>query len=259
MESNLSWTVLGSGSGNPSKDRACAGHLLSVDGSTIMFDCGSGVMSSYLRSMQSPFALESIIISHTHADHIADLPLFVQWLKVEKRSDRLTVYLPSEAINPVRGYLDAAYLFREKLPFELSIMPIIGNLILLDGIVKITAVENKHESGNRDLIAARKYPNRMECYSFLINVEDKHRIFYSGDVGSLEDIGEYLRDLDLLIIETSHIDIDEFADLLGKYSVRKVILSHIADDRFHLVRKFAQEYHGATEIIMAEDGLITAL
>lgn len=259
MESNLFWTVLGSGSGNPSKNRACAGHLLSVNGRSVMFDCGSGVTSSYLRSGLAHNEVESIVVSHTHADHISDLPLLIQWLKVSKRIAELSIYLPSEAVDPITIYLNTVYLFKEKLPFQLNLIPIEGDFTLLDGNIIIAPVANSHESGNKAFIDQHGYPNRMECYSFLINSRSMRRILYSGDIGSLEDIENNLQNLDLLVIETSHIDMSEFAKLLDEHSIKRVILSHIADDRYFLIHKFAEEYSGAVDLILAEDGLTTML
>jgi len=255
----VQWTVLGSGSGIPSKNRACCGHLLSLNGRSIMFDCGSGVMSSYLCAGHGREELEAILISHTHADHITDLPIIIQWLKAMTRMDDLDIYLPEEAIRPINAYLDAVYLFREKLPFRLNLRPLTESILLLGGKLNIASVPNSHEYGNRGFIASAGYPNRMECFSFSIIIEGGRRIFYSADIGSFEEIEHYIQNIDLLVLETSHVDLIERGDRLSESNIKIIILSHIADERENLVRKVAGAYVGRGELSLAEDGLTVTI
>lgn len=249
-----SWTILGSGSGEPSAERSSAGYVLSCDERLIVFDCGSGVTSSFLRSGFDPLDVDAIVISHTHADHISDLPMFIQMQYLAQREKELSIYLPAEAARPIMGYLNACYLFKEKLPFALEFRPIESGIDFFDGRVVVCPVANQHLEGYAGIIREMDYPNRMECYSFLINVDDCS-IFYSSDISSLDDIEKHLDRIDLLVIETTHIDLGQLANILSRHKVGRVVLSHIGDDDLQAIRRFAQNPPDGIEVIIAEDNL----
>lgn len=65
-------TVLGSAASYPDAGRACAGHLVSRDGTTVLLDCGNGVISNLGRVMD-PTHLAAVFITHGHVDHFADV------------------------------------------------------------------------------------------------------------------------------------------------------------------------------------------
>lgn len=65
-------TVLGSAASYPDAGRACAGHLLSADGTSVLLDCGNGVLANLGRILE-PTALAAVFISHAHIDHFADV------------------------------------------------------------------------------------------------------------------------------------------------------------------------------------------
>ncbi|MEW5925329.1 MAG: MBL fold metallo-hydrolase, partial [Candidatus Zixiibacteriota bacterium] len=64
----ISLTILGSGSGNPSAERSSSGYVLECDGRLLLFDCGSGVSSSFVRSAFDSSKVDAIFISHMHPD-----------------------------------------------------------------------------------------------------------------------------------------------------------------------------------------------
>lgn len=254
----LCWTILGSSAGGASAERNNSGYVLSLDERLVIFDCGSGVASSFMRSGFEPLDVEAILISHTHPDHISDFPLFVQMMYLSGREKTLAVYLPAEAVKPVREYLSACYLFPEKLRFPLELKPMESEIHLLDDSVIVTPVANNHLKGNAPVIEELGYPNLMECYSFLVRVEGKS-LLYSADVSALEDIEEYLHDLDILVVETAHIDLDHLLGTVRQRGIRKVVLTHTMDEDLSDVRKTAGKSIKGVEILVAEDNLAIEL
>jgi ribonuclease BN (tRNA processing enzyme) len=243
MKARVAWTILGSGAGLPSKNRACAGHLLSIDKSLVMLDCGSGATSAYIRRNYPPENLAAIFISHLHADHVSDLPLFLQWLKLVGRNGRLPLFLPGDAIESMENYLKAAYVYGENLPFPLELIALIAGKDNQIGNAEITAIANSHQG------------DRAECFSFGIETDDGRRIFYSADIGGLGDIEKYLGDLELLIIEAMHVDINQLAAALENYAVKRAVLTHYPDDAFENLRAFVDMYDGKTELNLGTDGM----
>jgi ribonuclease BN (tRNA processing enzyme) len=250
----ISWTVLGSSSGEVSLERNCSGHILNYNGRLCLFDCGSGVASSFRRSGFESSDLSAVIISHTHPDHISDLPFFIQMLYLEEKRDWLDIYLPSEAVLPVRNYLNACYLFKEKLPFELTLIPVNESIELPDIGLTVNSISNAHLRSNAELITDSGYPNQMKSYSFEIITGSDRRIFYSADLASIQEIEDFLGDLDLLVIETTHVDINRIIDLKSRFKINKVLLSHISDENYRNIAKFIDQTSNKG-LIMAEDNL----
>ncbi len=67
-----------------------------INGLDIMLDAGP-------QSFKKP---RSLMISHTHLDHIAELPLsLIQEVDVEDENSKITIYCPEEAIKHIREYI----------------------------------------------------------------------------------------------------------------------------------------------------------
>lgn len=67
-------TVLGTGAAIPTGDRYQAGLCLETDATTLLVDCGSGVLHRLVEAGYDPTDVDSILLTHTHLDHVADLP-----------------------------------------------------------------------------------------------------------------------------------------------------------------------------------------
>ena len=65
-------TVLGGSAAAPNGGDASAGYLVTSGATTVLVDCGSGVVSQ-LRACLAVHALSGAIVSHLHSDHTLDL------------------------------------------------------------------------------------------------------------------------------------------------------------------------------------------
>jgi ribonuclease BN (tRNA processing enzyme) len=65
-------TVLGSGASFPGAGHACSGYLLEAGGTRVMLECGAGSVAN-AASVTDVTTLDGVVVSHTHADHFADL------------------------------------------------------------------------------------------------------------------------------------------------------------------------------------------
>ena len=63
--------VLGCATAGGNPGEPCSGYLVTAGGARILLDCGPGVLSSLLARDAS--ALDAIVLSHLHFDHVADL------------------------------------------------------------------------------------------------------------------------------------------------------------------------------------------
>lgn len=250
---DLSLIVLGSSSGVPQAGRASSGYLLKSGCSATLFDCGGGVTMSFLQTGIDPLEVDRIFISHTHPDHVSDLPLMIQLIYLKGRSKPLEIFLPHEFVEIFKKYLNAVYLLVEKIPFEIKISGY-GDGFQYEGEPKIKAVGNSHLQKYGDIIAEYNLSNQMMCHSFEIEIGGKS-IFYSADIGSYDEIKPYLSNRDLVIIEAAHIDVDQFlADVPG-FNSRTLVISHLGsvEDVGRIKEKIQDA--GLDNVVIAEDGI----
>jgi ribonuclease BN (tRNA processing enzyme) len=239
----------------PHPDRINSGYVLDVDERLIQFDCGGGISHSFRRAGFDPLAVERFIISHTHPDHISDLPLYVQMIYLAGRvQGSLIIHLPAEAIDPITEYFRTLYLMPEKLPFTIEFVPIKdGEIIDLDEI-SIRPILNNHLKGNRQLVEEHDLANRMECFSFLIRIGEKS-IIYSADLGSEHDISGHLKDIDLLVVESTHIDVEHLLLTTIDNNVGRIVLTHFNEDYDVDQALTMAQKMGVTNLSIAEDGM----
>ncbi|MBR6220831.1 MAG: MBL fold metallo-hydrolase [Clostridia bacterium] len=89
--------VLGNNGPYPAANGACSGYLLSSDsGNTrILIDCGPGVLSR-LMAENCLEALDAVILTHLHYDHMSDMLPMQYALQFNPRKKALPVYAPDE-------------------------------------------------------------------------------------------------------------------------------------------------------------------
>ncbi len=88
--------VLGSGGPIAEDDRASAGYLVWIDGEArLLVDAGGGTFLRFAESRASFATLDAILISHFHADHVADLPALLKSGSFDERTAPLTIAGPS--------------------------------------------------------------------------------------------------------------------------------------------------------------------
>jgi len=230
-------TVLGCAPGSPAADRNSSAYLLETDSGTYLLDCGEGVSRSILQLGKNPLSIGTILLSHTHPDHIAGLPLFLQMVYLLGRKDKLSIFLPEEARLGIRQYLDLCYLFEEKLPFGIQLIPIEKNWKKEFADFTISAFANRHLSGYREVLPSPRYFNQMQSFSFLFDFEVA-RFYYSGDLFDLEDLKNLPDGVELLLVEGLHLPIEPLLAFCTERSVKKVVLTHLAQKDFDAKEKW---------------------
>lgn len=123
-------TFLGTVSGIPTKDRnhsAIALEYQSENKDTLLFDCGEGTQKQLLIAGISFMDIDTIFITHWHADHFAGLIPLIQTMNLEKRQKELKIFGP-EAERFVADIIDLGY-FGLKFPVEAINVPYEGDQI----------------------------------------------------------------------------------------------------------------------------------
>jgi len=255
--SENSLTILGSSSGYPQAGRNSSGYLLKTGDSYSLIDCGGGVTRSFLKTAADPLIVDQIFISHTHSDHVCELSLFIQLIYLEGRSKRLDVYLPAEFVGIFEKYLYAVYLWQERMPFELKLIGYEAGLEFENGFM-LKAYNTNHLKRYAEDIGPLDIPNKMQCHCFQIQVGDK-RLFYSADLDSFDDVKDHLNGNDYVLIETTHIDIEEFLIAVPDYDVGQFVLTHLGSPAEVEQIRQAIRKHAVSNVVIAEDGLVLPL
>ena len=89
-------TVLGCAGSFPGPESACSAYLLQAEGFTLLVDFGSGSLSA-LQRYADMYALDAILLTHLHGDHMLDACAYV----VVRR------YAPGGPLPPVPVYAPA--------------------------------------------------------------------------------------------------------------------------------------------------------
>ncbi len=254
-----SFTILGSSSGMPQADRACAGYLLKTGESLTLIDCGGGVTSSFLRCGFDPLDVDRVFISHTHPDHCCELPLFIQMIYLAGRTRPLDIYLPEEFVEPFRAFLPAVYVIPEKLPFDLSLHGYTDGFVFENGFT-LRAIGNRHLHGYAEYVGDLQLANKMQCHSFRIEVPassggSARSLFYSADVRDFDDLKPHLNNVDYAVLELTHIGLEQFFGFAPSASVGKFIITHLGSTDETAEIELMAEKAGLDNLRIAQDGL----
>lgn len=218
-------TILGSGSGMPSGERACSGYLIEHEGRLTLLDCGSGVARALQAGGFFLTELDRVVISHTHPDHVVDLPLLIQHCHLSKKTTPLDVFVPEEFVGPLNQIIRAMYVIPERFKFEVQIAGYSEGTII-DHPMQIKAFANSHFKSYAADIQRLGLPNKLQAHSLRIDMGGSS-IFYSGDVGNFDDVAAVMGDSDLVILETSHVDLVRVGEYIGAHTSTQFILTHI--------------------------------
>lgn len=90
----LTVTLLGTGGTQPLPHRALAALAVTVQGRTLLLDCGEGTQTALRRWGVSAYRLSHVLLTHYHGDHILGLPGLLQTLASLSRTEPLTVAGP---------------------------------------------------------------------------------------------------------------------------------------------------------------------
>lgn len=153
----LDITLLGTGGMMPLPRRWVTSLLVRYNGASLLIDCGEGTQIALREKGWSFKPVNTILLTHFHADHIAGLPGFFLTMGNSDRTDPVTVIGP----RGLSRIMTAVRTIAPELPFEVNFIEIDGNeqTFLIDGM-EITAFRVQHN---------------IVCYAYEIAVKRKGR------------------------------------------------------------------------------------
>lgn len=223
-------TCLGIGEGWPCTDRRHSAFLYHFDSEYILIDCGEGATSSYAATGLGPDAIDRIILSHQHSDHVGGLSLFIQGLWLEKRRRPLTLHAPSAAIPALQAWFNATLLFTDLIGFPILWEPLVAGQSFGSGLLRITPHSTRHLDSLRARFSSSHPNTSFESFSFLLEGNGR-RVAHTADVGHLSDLDPLLaQPLHLLICEAAHVNPDQLLARLQPASIHHILFVHLGRD-----------------------------
>lgn len=133
-------TFLGTGSAMPTGDRHQTGILIDTNETTVLLDCGSGVIHRLARTEPGYEGIETVLLTHHHLDHITDLlPLIkARWLT---GAETLTIIGPPGTQDLLEGLLELHEYMQGRV--DLTITDITPDTASVPG-VSVSAMETRH-------------------------------------------------------------------------------------------------------------------
>lgn len=100
-------TLLGTGCPVACPERAGAATLVQAGGTTLLFDCGSMVTQRLVAAGTSGAAVDALIVTHLHSDHLVDFYQLLVSGWHQGRDRPLRVFCPAPVEPVIRATLDA--------------------------------------------------------------------------------------------------------------------------------------------------------
>jgi len=217
----------GTGDGASCAERNHAAFLYRLGKTRLLIDCGEPIDGSCNAVGLSPDAIDSIFISHLHSDHAGGFFMLMQGFWLAGRKKDLPVFLPMDAIKPMRQMLNAFFLFDEVLSFRLRLFPLKNKKPVTVNGVRVTPFRTTHLNASRAQFQ-RKYGGDFAAYCFLIESSGR-RVGHSSDLGRPEDLEPLLeKPLDLLVCEIAHFSPEQIFGYLKGRDIKRVVFVHLA-------------------------------
>lgn len=246
---------IGTSSGKTSLKRNHSSLLISEEDHNLLIDCGDGISSALLKQNVNFRSIDSILISHLHADHYSGLASLITQMKLSGREESLSIYIHNSLLNVIEEVLLRSYLFKDKMGFKLNVISFEFDITTkISGHLYFTAKQNSHLDGYKPYDI--KNVLSFASASFLFS-NSKSNVFYSGDIGSVNDLFLFNQKIDFLITEISHISREDILAVYNKIQPDKMILTHIGDEAEESLKAFIVSLSTElkSNIFIAEDGL----
>lgn len=251
-------TVIGASACAPTPLGAASGYLLEADGAGLLIDCGPGVVATLAKSGMLD-RVTALLVSHSHADHCADLTVLAYRRSFPEVLPTIPLYAPEDLTN---------------------------RLSTLDEVFGIPSLETMRTPlGSRFDQQVREPGESFEIAGFAVEtIMADHPVptmsirfpelgfVYTADTGYTPELVDFARDARLLLTECTYRGADE-VDVSGHghldgYSVAKLgqatgtghlAITHLADPAHapDIEAEVRQAFSG--ELTLVEPGTVFEL
>lgn len=251
----ISVTILGSGTCVPSLRRSACSVLIKIKNEALLFDSGAGTMRRLLEAGIEIYDISYVFYSHFHPDHTGEL---VPFLFSNKYPDGTRRQIP---ITFVAGKGFCAFYDKLKAVY--------GHWIELGpGLINVVELDNTNYDTRRfDFFKVESVPviHSEESIAFKITSLGGTSVVYSGDTDFSDNLVALSQNTDLLICEAAlpdslkvkgHLTPSLAGQIASNAQVKQLVLTHFYPecDDVDIEKECRKTYSGP--LIIAED-LIT--
>jgi len=266
---------LGTSASAPSVHRGLSSQVVLHDEHRFLIDCGEGTQRQIMQSGLGFKRLNKILLTHGHLDHILGLAgllsTFMRWETI----DGMEIYGGRSALERVHDLLYGVVLRGARPPMEVQFHQISEGTIFERDDFRIQAFPVYHRSPDcfgflfeekprrpflpekaealdippgpwrRDLVNGQviTLPDGRVIHPDEVLGPERPgvRMAHVGDAGRTDDLIPYVRDADLLVIESTYLEEEaemarEFAHLTAKQSaglalkagIKNLVLTHVS-------------------------------
>jgi ribonuclease BN (tRNA processing enzyme) len=213
-------TVLGSAGSFPGPESACSAYHVEAEGFRLLLDFGSGSLSA-LQRYAGLNAIDAILLSHLHCDHILDACSYI----VVRR------YSPNGPYPPVPVYAPAG------APDRLAAAYAVDHDRGLDDVYTFYGLQPGTFPIGPFTVTVDQVNHPVETYG--VRLENRGKVLaYSADTAPCDALVRLAQDADLFLCEASYLDGMENPSglhLTGrqagehatKAGVKRLILTHL--------------------------------
>lgn len=266
---------LGTSASAPSVHRGLSSQVVIHDEFRFLIDCGEGTQRQILKSGIGFKRLNRVLITHGHLDHILGLAgllsTFMRWETI----DKLEIFAGQWTLDRIYDLIYGIVLRGARPPMDLQLQQIKPGLILDEADFTVTAFPVWHRGpdcfgylfeektrrpflpDNADALEIPPGPWRRDLVNgksitlpdgriiqpdqVLGEARPGTRMAHVGDVGRVDELGQYVHDLDTLVIEATymheeaqmadqfaHLTARQAAELAASSGVKHLILTHVS-------------------------------
>ncbi len=240
--------VMGAGGAVPTPSRSPAAYWVTVDERTILLDPGPGALVRLMKSAHGPDsidAIETVVLSHLHIDHVADLAplLFALHSPVPASERPLHLFGPPGLHTYLARLGDLYGRWLEPAKRELRVEEIEPSQVLYpvregDGYWRVGVADEHGRPPLLHVFAADHPQDRFSdvCLCYRFGDRQGRRLVYSGDTGPSAGLTAASRGADLLVVEcsapddqelTGHLSPRRVGALCAEAGVHEVVLTHM--------------------------------
>jgi len=239
-------TVLGKSPSWPDAGGACSGYLVEESGAALLLECGNGVFAKLRERL--PYArVDTVVISHLHADHFLDLVPFSYALTFGPGAQgaRPALYVPPGARDGLRrvvgtwgseGLVENAFTLREYDP---------------DEELRVGSLR----------VRFRRVPHFTATHAVeLTSAATGGRYTFGADTGPSDELVAFAQDTDLLMLESTlaqpdeeprgHLTPAEAGEHAARANAKRLVLTHLTDeaDCDWALREARRAFDGPVEV-----------
>ncbi|WP_414839944.1 MBL fold metallo-hydrolase [Carnobacterium sp. TMP28] len=242
-------TILGYWGGYPTKNEGTSSYLLETDNFHLLIDAGSASLIA-LEKHLDPLELDALLLTHYHADHIADVGV----LQYTRQLKRLNNNETRASILPIYGHQEDLDNFKR---------------LTVDRVTKgVSYSEYEELTIGPFQLTFMKTLHPVPCYATrIVEVKTGKVLVFTADSGYLPQFIPFSQDADVLLADTNlfegmenhriHMTSIEVARIAREAKVPKLILTHLPQHGdLDLLKAQAVNESPDTEVLLAKKDLV---